>query len=137
MNHLEAAEVIARMLYDENRKFAFSKEQMTALDFAIRAMRYLAKEKKNVGPLWHCESGEKQVEATENEKEERALLSDDIAKEIESVEMWLSRAKANGLDRAVRELMDELKRIKECIAEHGERKDSERVKVSRRMRTGV
>ena len=45
MNHLEAAEVIARMLYDENRKFAFSQEQMTALEFAIRTMRTVAKEK--------------------------------------------------------------------------------------------
>ena len=44
-NHLEAAEVIARLLYDGDRRFALSKEEMTALEWAIRTMRRIAKEK--------------------------------------------------------------------------------------------
>ena len=47
MNHLQAAEIIARLLYDGDRKFALTKEEMAALQWAIRELRFIAKEKKD------------------------------------------------------------------------------------------
>ena len=51
MDHLEAAEVLARMLYDPEREYSFTKEEIVALKWAIRTMRIKAKENNNVEKL--------------------------------------------------------------------------------------
>ena len=50
MNHLETSETIARLLYDGDRKYALTKEEITALEWAIKTMRWMAKERKQAIP---------------------------------------------------------------------------------------
>ena len=53
MNHLEAAETIARILYDGDRKIAFTEEELIALQWAVKEMRLKAKELHDIERTTH------------------------------------------------------------------------------------
>lgn len=48
MDRLEAAEVLARMLYNPEREYAFTEKEMTAIKWAISDMRRLEKRRKEL-----------------------------------------------------------------------------------------